>query len=800
MFETIIICETGGAYQQNITNFSNIQDIIEGDTFKAPVELVGGKYQVKPYFDYDPVRDTDFDTNIFVMDCKQNIQLLFDLPNDLDIKYVNRTYKKDDKTKYSYHFMVDNNRISYYNIPALITKKGMQEQFKELDTSVYSKNRGLYPIYSSIKRTTDKNKPYIKLPAFKPENHNDDITKYFVSYIEEDFKDWDVLFPKKETKSENDDMFNKALNLSKNKCDDGELEFVRKLVLQCLSYYRAEKYDDWIKLGLCLHNIDYSLLDLWDEFSQNGSSYKSGECQDLWDKFDDNGKLTLGSLKYWAKLDNKIKYDDLFQETIYPFVDKSIRSDGSHSDVSEVISQIFKDKIIYDSKTKAWYIVNNKTNIWEQDREGVKVRLWISTLGCNIYLTRTQYWNSLQSEDEVVSNTNSEKAKIALKIASLLKNAGYKDSILKELKCWCINDDFKNKHLNKNYHLFAFNNCLFDCNTKQFRNIEPNDYIMKNTGYDFDFDSVNDEYVTKIEDLLKDILNTNEKYEYFIDINSQRLFGRNIFQEFYIFTGSGSNGKSLWYSLHSKAMGGYCDKLNPETFTKQAKTANQTSELGSIEDCRSCIIEEPNEEEKLINKTLKELSGGTYKARGLYQEAEEKSPQFALIFLCNDIPDMQKAEEAIARRVRVIKFDNKYCENPVLPNERIRDVSLTDLFKDDINYAKAYIKILIENWRKKDLTKQLKAPDIVKEDSKQYLDDSNAIKNFIEMYYEKTPDQKDRISTPVLFADYCSKIGKISNKTFVKSMKDLGFNTIKSCGKMYYLNIKHKSFEEDEDL
>ena len=98
MFETIIICETGGAYQQNITNFSNIQDIIEGDTFKAPVELVGGKYQVKPYFDYDPVRDTDFDTNIFVMDCKQNIQLLFDLPNDLDIKYVNRTYKKDDKT------------------------------------------------------------------------------------------------------------------------------------------------------------------------------------------------------------------------------------------------------------------------------------------------------------------------------------------------------------------------------------------------------------------------------------------------------------------------------------------------------------------------------------------------------------------------------------------------------------------------------------------------------------------------------------------------------------------------------
>ena len=315
---------------------------------------------------------------------------------------------------------------------------------------------------------------------------------------------------------------------------------------------------------------------------------------------------------------------------------------------------------------------------------------------------------------------------------------------------------------------------------------------MKTTGYDFDFDSVSDEYVSKVEDLFKDILNTPEKYEYFIDINSQRLYGRNLFQEFYIFTGIGSNGKGLWYSLHSTAMGEYCDKLNPETFTKQAKTSNQTSELGNIEDCRSCIIEEPNEEEKLINKTLKELSGGTYKARGLFQEAEEKNPQFALIFLCNDIPDMQKSEEAIARRVRVLKFENKYCENPILPHERIRDVNLTDLLKEDINYAKAYIKILIKNWIQKDLTKTMYTPYVVKEASKKYLDDSNAVKNFIELYYDKSSSDKDRISTTTLFTEYCYKVGKISNKTFIKSMKDLGFDTIKSNGKLYFKNIKEK--------
>ena len=314
MFRHVILSETGGYNKKIIKNISDVYGIIKSDLYKAPVELVGGDNSVKPYFDFDPLGDDDFDTDLFVMDCKQNIQLLFDLPDDKDIRYVNRIYNKNDKTKYSYHFIVDNIRISYFNIPVLIKKKEMEEQFKELDYSVYTKNRGLYPIYSSIKRTTDKNNPYITLPEFKPDNDNTDISKYLVSYIEEDFKDWDIFFPKKETKTEkqdeNNDVFRKVLNISKNKCDDDELGFVRKLVFECLSYNRVEDYNDWINLGFCLHNIDYSLLDVWDEFSKYGSSYKSGECQDLWDKMKD-GKLKIGTLKYWAKLDNKYKYQEL---------------------------------------------------------------------------------------------------------------------------------------------------------------------------------------------------------------------------------------------------------------------------------------------------------------------------------------------------------------------------------------------------------------------------------------------------------------------------------------------------------
>jgi len=802
MYKHIRICETGGHNLRNIKNIGNVKNIIEGDQFKAPLELVGGEYQVKPYFDFDPVKDNDFDTEVFVMDCKQNIQLLFDLETDKDIRYVNRQYPKNDKTKYSYHFMIDNNRISYYNIPKLIKQKNMEDQFKELgyDDCVYSKNRGLYPIYSSIKKLTDKNK-YLTLPPFKPEN-DDDITKYLVSYIEEDFKDWDLKFPKKEVepeKTEDDTLFNKALNITKNYCDDGDLILVRKLVLECLSYSRAENYDDWIKLGMCLRNIDYRLVDVWDEFSKNGSTYKSGECESLWNKFKDNGKLTMGSLKYWAKNDNKYLYENLIEDSIYPIVDKSIRSDGAHTDVAEVMSLLFKDKIVYDTKVKSWYIVNNKTNIWEQDKEGVKVRLFISTIGCNLYIKRTQYWNNLDCEDESQAEVNKIKAKMSLKIASQLKNAGFKDSIIKELKSWCVQDNFIEQYLDCNINLFAFKNGVYDLETNEFRNIEPNDYISTTTDYDYN-PNIDNLYIDKIKNFLQSTQKTDEMYQYLLDVLSCMIYGKNYNQEFYIFNGKGANGKSVLMSLLLLSFGKYGNKINATTFTKPSKGANETSEMHSCKSSRIILVEEPEETDTLITSRLKEFSGdGKIKTRGLHENAFEFDPQFGIIFFCNQIPSLSKVDNAIGRRLRLLDFPFKFCDNPKLSNEKLIDRNLNILFKDDIGYRQAFTYILLENWKNKNLYKsKLNTPEEVMKVTNDYMDDCNEVKKFINEFYDITNEKNDSISSRDLYSYFKQKTGsKMDEKSFSYNMAELGISKkkTKTCNK--YIGIKEKD-DEDE--
>jgi hypothetical protein len=95
-----------------------------------------------------------------------------------------------------------------------------------------------------------------------------------------------------------------------------DIQLAKELV-KCLSESRAEKYDDWSNLGWTLHNISDSeeILAVWDKFSKNGSSYRSGECDKLWCKMRTE-KQGMATLKYWAKLDNPEMYAKVMENSI----------------------------------------------------------------------------------------------------------------------------------------------------------------------------------------------------------------------------------------------------------------------------------------------------------------------------------------------------------------------------------------------------------------------------------------------------------------------------------------------------
>jgi phage/plasmid-associated DNA primase len=58
----------------------------------------------------------------------------------------------------------------------------------------------------------------------------------------------------------------------------------------------ADDYDIWIMIGQSLHSLDESLLDDWDNWSQQSNKYREGECHKRWLSFSKGGGRGIGTL------------------------------------------------------------------------------------------------------------------------------------------------------------------------------------------------------------------------------------------------------------------------------------------------------------------------------------------------------------------------------------------------------------------------------------------------------------------------------------------------------------------------
>ena len=233
----------------------------------AGCELVGNQdQQVKPYFDVDMSRPKSF-TFEEVTECTKWCDIISSLfPNKkLDIKILKREPReKDGQIKYSYHLIVNNIRISYSNIKVLMDQKGLQNN-APFDTTIYNKNRGFHSIYTSHKINKDTGKKE-KIPELMPYDYFQmkdmskiDLFDYCVSYIKEDFEDWDAKMTVTQDKQDKVLTYKEVSKEDDDICDDGDtvtpLEKKLEEYLNHLSEKRADGRDEWLNMMFCIINI-----------------------------------------------------------------------------------------------------------------------------------------------------------------------------------------------------------------------------------------------------------------------------------------------------------------------------------------------------------------------------------------------------------------------------------------------------------------------------------------------------------------------------------------------------------------
>jgi P4 family phage/plasmid primase-like protien len=521
------------------------------------------------------------------------------------------------------------------------------------------------------------------------------------------------------------------INTKKNTCDN--LEFVAKLI-NILSVSRADKYDDWIRTGWCLRNIDYRLLDKWIEFSQKSSKFIDGECEKVWNMMKDDG-LGIGTLHMWAKQDNKEMYDKIIESDLFCLISSS--SSKTHHDIAKVVHFLYKYEFVCISiKHNYWYEFKNHR--WIPSDCAHSLRSKLSTDVVKKYCAASAYFaNKASSEDDADQRDRyTEKSKKLLEIANKLKDCPFKENILKECRDLFYMEKFEEK-LDSRCNLIGFENGVYDLEVYEFREGRPEDYIAFTTGNNFvEYDETHP-YMLDVHGFLNKVFTKHDIKDYVMKVLASFMNGNIREERFHIWTGTGANGKSKIIELFESAFGDYCCKF-PITLLTQKRAASNaaTSELARAKGKRFACLQEPSEDEKLNIGLMKELTGGDkIMARALFKEPIEFKPQFKMILTCNHLPNVPSDDGGTWRRIRVVEFTSKFTDNPdpENPDEFLADRELSYKFSD---WKEHFMSLLIEYY-KSYIKDGIFEPEDVLKCTKEYQKNNDTCLEFLEQEVEK---------------------------------------------------------------
>jgi putative DNA primase/helicase len=289
---------------------------------------------------------------------------------------------------------------------------------------------------------------------------------------------------------------------------------------------------------------------------------------------------------------------------------------------------------------------------------------------------------------------------------------------------------------------------------------------------------------------------SEEIYNYHMQTIALSMFG-NKNESFYINSGSGRNGKGVCSSFIEKAFGNYFYQGDSTFYTTNYNADRPNSTLYNLKGIRYFLTSEPeNDSDSKFNIGMLKVTTGsdTITTRDLNKSNISYKPFFTPFVQCNKKPKIDNFEDAIKRRFKIIHFPYCFVDNPSKPNEKQIDINL----KSQINqeYYNEFMLMIIDISKNND---KVVVPKEVLGNVDEYVNQNNTVLEFLQASYDFVDDDKERIRTSELLAEYNSS-GDYNFLSPVKFAQALEMNKIKTkkynTGK-YVMGIKTKIIEEE---
>jgi P4 family phage/plasmid primase-like protien len=464
------------------------------------------------------------------------------------------------------------------------------------------------------------------------------------------------------------------------------------------SYYEMGQgtYMRWMKVGWALKNTSEHLFPLWLKFSAKATGFRITDIADMhhtWERKSqprNSAPITWKSIRYWAKDEDPERAKKIYNSNIYEYMDNTLSSsDFNETDVANVLYKMYGDRFICaDIKTNKWYtFVRHR---WKENDCATTLRKMLTgeMTTMLLHIIGKKLTSAIDPEPEQTDNGNDDdedesakeqkahenkKNEIKFKRLSVVKanisRTSHKRNIMHEAMHEFKDECFA-ENLNKNPYLLGFDNGVYDFTERRFRPGRADDYITLSTNLNYvPIDRSNEDDVrclAEIEDFFRQLFPEPDVCEYMWKHLASCVLGTVLHETINIYVGKGRNGKTKLTELMKMALGDYYGDVPVALVTQsRAKVGGTTSEVAQLRFTRYAVMQEPSKGDKINDGVLKQLTGGDQiNARELYQTAFSFQPMFKLVLATNNLPEIGSNDDGIWRRVRVVKYLSKFCEEP----------------------------------------------------------------------------------------------------------------------------------------
>ncbi len=553
--------------------------------------------------------------------------------------------------------------------------------------------------------------------------------------------------------------------------EEEELKLLSQLC-GCLSVERASEYGSWLEVGLALYNTNSDkLLPVWETFSKKYPRYRDGltkrNCAKKWASFNQQqsgSRLTQGSLRYWANHDDREKFNRVMIDNLGSQIEKSIsHGPDAHHLLALVIHKYYQNQFLCVDIADDWYVFDGTR--WKSTLKANELK---SRIHRDIYNIYSEYHNKYrikadQEQDPDEQEKWSKKQAKCLKFMQKLLQENYVNTVIASLRHEFYEEGVGEK-FDSDLSLLGVGNGVIDLKEYVFREGRPEDYLTKSLGYDIPIGDA--ELPIHLNDLrthLRKMIRNFDRFDqdmcvffqqiipsdnvrnYTLRFLSKCLSGENRDEGFYIWTGSGGNGKSKVIELTNYTLGDYAGSLPVSLITRARSSSNSaTPEMERTKGLRLVVMQEPEAEESINIGLMKELTGNDkIIARALFKEPVEFIPQFKMLLMCNDLPNVASNDDGTWRRMEVVDFVSRFVgeeDYDKLDDSKHvykRDKTLREKLPA---WKLCFLCTLLEEWMQYD-KEGIVIPPEVNNKTKSYRNQNDVVGQWIQQCCEIAPNE-----------------------------------------------------------